>query len=312
MRARVFRPRDPVSRAVLLVSGVHRDGIDERRLMRLAHELAATGRVVVTPEIDDLIHYRITARVTDTIEDAAKWMTMRHDVFGTGRIGVIGVSFSGGLSIVASGRPSVRDQIAYVLSFGGHGNLPRVLRYLCAGNGGSEAPNPYALAVVLHQSAELAVPVEQVAGLRDTIEIFLEASTINRTDPGRARQLFSEARSRPSQMPDPSASLVRHLVEGNVASLGATLMPFLDQIGQDPALSPDRSSSPSAAVYLLHGSDDNVIPSQESTRLAAYLRLHTRARVLISGFVTHADIADKPGLKDIVNMIAFWRAVLAE
>ena len=172
IRARVFRPRDPVSRAVFLVSGVHRDGIDERRLTRLAGELAATGRVVVTPEIDDLIHYRITARVTDTIEDAARWMTMRHDVFGTGRIGVIGVSFSGGLSIVASGRPSVRDQIAYVLSFGGHGNLPRVLRYLCTGNGGSEAPHPYTLAVVLHQSAELVVPVEQVAGLRDTIEIF--------------------------------------------------------------------------------------------------------------------------------------------
>ena len=51
---------------------------------------------------------------------------------------------------------------------------------------------------------------------------------------------------------------------------------------------------------------------QESTRLVEYLRPHARARLLISGFLTHADVADKTGLKDIVKMIAFWRAMLAE
>src|SRR5688572_8023673 len=133
IRARAFRPDGASAGATLLVSGVHPEGINERRLVSLARELAATGVVVLTPEIGDLIHYRVTPHVTDAIEDVARWMDMRTEMFGAGRIGLIGISFSGGLAVVAAGRPSVRDRIAYVLSFGGHGNLPRVLRYLCTG-----------------------------------------------------------------------------------------------------------------------------------------------------------------------------------
>jgi hypothetical protein len=258
------------------------------------------------------VNYRVTARVTDTIEDTAKWMTARDNLFGGDRIGVIGVSFSGGLSIVASGRPSIRGRIAYVLSFGGHGNLPRVLRYLCTGEGGPGTPHPYAVAMLLYQSAELVVPAEQAPGLRRAIETYLDASAIKRTDAPRAAQLFSDLRSRSSRMPGPSASLVKHLTEGDVALLGARLAPHLGQLAQDAALSPDRSPPPIAAVYLLHGADDNVIPARESTNLAEHLIAHTRVRALISGFLSHADVADSPGAKDTLQMIAFWKAVLRE
>lgn len=312
IRARVFRPDGRIVGAVLLVSGVHRDGIDEPRLMTLATELSATGRVVVTPEIDDLVHYRVTAGVTDTIEDVAKWMAVRHDLFGDGRIGLVGVSFAGGLAVVAAGRPSVRQQIAYVLSFGGHGNLPRVLRYLCTGAGGTQAPHPYALAVLLHQSADLVVPAEQVPALRDTIETFLEASAINRADPAAAQRLFSELRSRSLQMPERSAWLVKELADGDVASLGTRLTPHLGELGQDAALSPDRSPPPIAPVYLLHGADDNVIPAEESAHLAEHLRGRTPVRHLISGFLSHADLADERSAKDVWQMITFWKALLDE
>jgi hypothetical protein len=311
-RARIYRPDGSHTRAALLVTGVHRDGIDEPRLMTLAHELAATGIVVVTPEIDDLIHYRLTARVTDTIEDVATWMTAHPEAFGSARIGVIGVSFSGGLSVVAAGRPTVRDRVAYVLSFGGHGNLQRVLRYLCTGEGAPHKPHDYALAVVLHQAAELAVPADQVGALRQGIETFLEASALHRTDEEKARQLFASLESRPSTMPEPSATLLRHVIDRNVTALGARLLPYVPQLGEDPALSPDRSPAPIAPVYLLHGIDDNVIPAVESARLAEHLRGKTRVRLLIGGFLTHVDVASKPSVKDTWDMVRFWRDLLAE
>jgi dienelactone hydrolase len=310
IRARVYRPERPVTRAALLVSGVHADGIDEPRLMSLAHELAATGVVVVTPEIDDLTHYRLTASVTDTIEDAAGWMIAHPERFGSQRIGLIGVSFSGGLSIVAAGRPSVRAPIAYVVSFGGHGNLPRVLRYLCTGEGAPQRPHDYALAVVLHQAAELAVPPAQVAPLRHAVEEFLEASALSRTDPDKAEQLFLALRARPSQLPEPSATLFRYVNDRDVAALGARLVPYVPQLGQDPALSPDRSPAPTAPVYLLHGIDDNVIPAIESERLAEHLQGRTRVRLLIGGFLTHVDVTAAPSFGDTIHMVAFWKDVL--
>ena len=312
IRARVFRPEGTPRRAALLVSGVHPDGIEDRRLVGLARELAATGVVVLTPEIDDLVHYRLTSRVTDTIEDVALWMSTHPDMFGASRIGIIGVSFSGGLSIVAAGRPSVRDRVAYVLSFGGHGNLPRVLRYLCTGEGAPRPPHDYAVAVVLHQAAELAVPPEQVASLREGIETFLEASALDRQEPEKADRLFAAARSRQLEMAEPSATLLTYVNDRNVSALGARLVPYLNQLGQDPALSPDRSPVPTAPVYLLHGADDNVIPAVESTHLAEHLRGRTRMRYLLSSFLTHVDVAARPGAKDTWDMIAFWRALLAE
>lgn len=311
-RARIFRPDGVPERAALVVSGVHADGIEEPRLISLARELAATGVVVLTPEIDDLINYRLTSRVTDTIEDVARWMSTRPDRFGANRIGLIGVSFSGGLSIVAAGRASVRDRVAYVLSFGGHGNLPRVLRYLCTGEGTPRPPHDYALAVMLYQAAELVVPPEQVAALRQGVEAFLDASAVNRQDPEKGDRLFAAARSRHLEMPEPSATLLKHVGDRNVSALGARLLPYLDQLDQDPALSPDRSPVPTAPVYLLHGVDDRVIPAMESIRLAEHLRGKTRVRHLLSGFLTHVDVASRPGVKDTWAMIDFWKEILGE
>ncbi len=320
MRVRVFQPDGPPRGSALLVSGVHPDGISEPRLVALARELAATGVIVVTPEIEDLIDYRVTARATDMVEHTALWMVGRRDRFGPAPIGLIGVSFSGGLSIVAAGRPALRDHIAYVLSFGGHGNLPRVLRYLCTGIEpalGDASPRPrrphdYALAVLAHQMAGVAVPAAQVAPLRQAVETFLRASATHRTSLSEAARLFEEARARQAGLSEPSRTLMKFVNDRDVEALGRLLLPFVDRLEHDASLSPDRSRAPSAPVYLLHGVDDNVIPHVESALLAQHLGAHTRVRLLLSRYLTHVDLAERPTIEDTWNMIAFWKAVLDE
>ena len=130
---RVYRPANGFTRTIVLVPGVHRDGIDEARLVGLAQDLAATGYGVLTVAAPDLQRYRITPLVTDVIEDAVRWASEQRELAPDGRVGVLGVSFSGGLSIVAAGRDRIRDRVAFLLSFGGHGNLARVMHYLCSG-----------------------------------------------------------------------------------------------------------------------------------------------------------------------------------
>src|SRR3954470_7302948 len=134
LRARVYRPSRQGGRPILLVPGVHAAGIDEPRLVGFARDIAAMGHPVLTVELPDLAHYEITTRTTDMIEDAAAWMMRRPELRGRdGRIGMLGISFGGGLSIVASARPSIRNGVDFVMAFGGHGDLPRTLRYLCTG-----------------------------------------------------------------------------------------------------------------------------------------------------------------------------------
>src|SRR5471030_2411917 len=120
LRARAYEPAHRVRRTALLVSGLHPFGIDEPRLVALARQLAASGIAVVTPDIPDLSRFAITPAITDGIERAAGWVEADPALAPDGRVGLIGISFGGGLAVVAAGRPSLRDHVAYVLAFGGH------------------------------------------------------------------------------------------------------------------------------------------------------------------------------------------------
>jgi pimeloyl-ACP methyl ester carboxylesterase len=168
------------------------------------------------------------------------------------------------------------------------------------------------VAVVLHQTADLIVPHEQVRVLRHGIETFLRASAVARTDQKLATDLTQTARAIQGGMPEPSATLMKYVIDRDVAALGARLLPFLGHLGQDPSLSPDRSPAPTAPVYLLHGRDDHVIPPVESVRLASYLERTTKVRRLESGFLSHVDVAEQPTFMEAWQMIAFWTAALGE
>ena len=65
-------------------------------------------------------------------------------------------------------------------------------------------------------------------------------------------------------------------------------------------------------MYLLHGTDDNVIPAAESELLAAYLHPHTDVHLLLSGFLRHVDVETPPTVTDTWRMIAFWKSALSE
>src|SRR5688500_2604296 len=100
MRVRIYEPATRRARPMLLTGGVPAKGIDEPRLMKLARDLAVAGTPVVTAEIDDLLHYRITPKLTDALEDAIVWVGRDASLAPDGKLGVFGVSFAGGLSIV--------------------------------------------------------------------------------------------------------------------------------------------------------------------------------------------------------------------
>jgi len=119
LRARVYAARSP-HRVALLTSGLHPSGIDEPRLVRLARQLSESGVTIVTPDIPELSQFEITPAITDAIERAGTWLALESGFAPDHAVGLMGISYSGGLSIVAAGRPSLAGHVAYVFSFGGH------------------------------------------------------------------------------------------------------------------------------------------------------------------------------------------------
>jgi hypothetical protein len=329
MRARLYEPSGPHTRAALLTSGLHASGIDEPRLVRLAQQIAASRIAVVTPDIPELSRFEIAPAITDAIEDAGGWLATDATLAPDHMAALMGISFSGGLSIVAAGRPSLANRVAYVFSLGGHDDLARVLRYLCTGREprpmpdvqlGSAAtdnqfvlpPHDYGVAVILLSLADRVVPAAQVERLRAGVRQYLWASALDGgVDKARAPAEFDKVRQLARTLPEPSATLMRYVLERDVAHLGARLLPLIGSNGSADALSVSKSPKPSAPVFLLHGLTDNVVPAVESEYLAEDLRGHAPVRLLLSGLISHAE-ADQPmHVNDVLQLAGFWGDLLS-
>jgi dienelactone hydrolase len=333
IRARLYEPVGTRRRTALLVSGLHPSGIEEPRLVRLARQLSASSLAVVTPDIVELSRFEITPAITTAIEETAVWLASDSGLAPDHHVGMMGISFSGGLTIVAAGRPSLADRVSYVFSFGGHDDLPRVLRYLCTGTapyprqqvrltaGGTgdtepaafvRAPHDYGVAVILLGAADRVVPASQVGPLRNALRRYLNASALDsNVDKERAASEFAELRALQKKLPEPSASLLRYVIDRDVVHLGSRLLPYVAAYGADPALSVSKSTKPAVPVFLLHGSDDNVIPPIESEYLADDLRARAPVRFLLSGLITHAE-ADRPmHVGDVMALAGFFGDLLS-
>jgi hypothetical protein len=319
--ARFYEPQGDVSRTVLLLPGIHSMGIEEPRLRALATDLAGSGVRVMTMALPDLQQYRVSPESSDVIEDAIAWMAGQPALAPDGKVGVVGISFAGGLSIVAAGRPSVRDQVAFVVSFGGHGDLPRVLQYLSTGEAphvegiATHPPHDYGVAVILYGLADDMVPAEQVGPLREGVRTFLLASQLTLVDMNQANAAFAKARDMAKALPEPAGTLLTYVNDRNVVKLGPALAPHLDKLAaESPAASPERAPSlPSAPVYLLHGDGDTVIPAAESAILGQFLRERgVDAHVLLSGLITHAEVDRSAAASETWKLVRFWASVLRQ
>jgi len=330
LAARVYEPDRSHRRVALLTSGLHASGIDEPRLVRLARQMAASGVAVVTPDIPELSRFEITPAITDAIEEAGRWLAADSGLAADHRIGLMGISFSGGLSIVAAARPSLADRVAYVFALGGHDDLPRVLRYLCTGREPRPAPkvrfasatgendtfvlspHDYGVAVILLSIADRVVPAAQADRLRAGVRQYLWASALDGgVDKSRAPAEFEAVRRYAGALPEPSRTLMRYVLDRDVVHLGARLLPLLGSQGAAVALSVSKSPKPTAPVFLLHGLADNVVPAIESEYLAEDLRGHAPVRLLLSGLISHAE-ADRPArADDVLQLASFWGDLLS-
>ena len=305
--AKLYRPSAGFARAVLLVHGVHYRGYEEARLTRLARDLARRGTLVLTPEIEDLKNFDIVPRAVDDIETSALFL-LDNPVLGTVRLphrpGLFGISFAGGLGLVAAARPALNGRLGYVFSFGGHADLERVMRYLASGRlpvGSTLPPHPYGQAVMLRQFADKFVSAGQVNELRRALLLFLQDKTDD------LKMLL------PLLKPE-TRSLVKLFLDWKPDEISEVLRPVLKNISCHPALSPVKNPVPACPLFLLHGSVDNVIPASETWALNRWAEGSTPTRALITELIYHVELEnqpkERPRLKDTYKLVRFMTELL--
>jgi acetyl esterase/lipase len=306
IRARLYFPEDrPRGRGLVIAHGVHHEGIDERRLVPFARALSRTGYVVLTPELAELADYRITASGVDVIARSVSYALARRDHVEGERVGLLGLSFAGGLSLVAASDPSVGERLEFVTSVGGHHDLGRVLGFLVRNRietpSGmrTEKAHEYGLVVLLYGNLERFVPSSDLSAMRAGVKAWLEE------DRPRARRLAA-ARSTPE-----SERLWKLLESGRVQTLAPEVEALLAERKRElEALSPrGRLALVPVPVYLLHGSHDSVIPPSE-TAFAA-LELDSKPHeALVSPLLEHVSVAGAAGLGEKLALVRFMANML--
>ena len=284
---------------------MHYQGIDERRLVPFARGLAESGMTVLTPEPSDIADYRITSAGVGMIRSAVRYLASDTEHVSGERVGLLGFSFAGGLSLVAAEGPETSRRLSFVTSVGGHHDLRRVLRFLIHNQ--IETPHglvhrqahEYGLVVLVYGNLEHFVPVADLPAMRAGFKAWLKE------DRASARE-FAKARRTPE-----AEQLWQLLEAGKLQSLAPELDALLEsQQGQLAGLSAaGRLGELKIPVYLLHGAHDHVIPPSETD--AAGLELGAATHLaLVSPLIEHVEVSKTAGLGDELALLSFMARLL--
>jgi dienelactone hydrolase len=124
--AMVFHPTDSGQHGALILLLGAGDLPRSDLAVRFAEALARLGVVVMLPESSGLLAERLTFGEIDALRNSFLTLASQPGV-DPGRIGFVGLSAAGGLSIVAAGQSDLRDRVRFVNSFGSYYDASELL-----------------------------------------------------------------------------------------------------------------------------------------------------------------------------------------
>lgn len=301
LRYRLYIPQDVKNPAgIVLLHGVHHLGIEDPRLWNLARAMAGAGVLVMTPELQDLADYHVTARTIDMIGDSSVVLSTRlHQ-----SVGLIGLSFAGGLALLAADRKNYTQNIGFVVAIGAHDDMERVARFFTAntialpdGTESSLTAHEYGVLVLAYSHLEDFFSPQDVPAAREALRQYLwELPTAEKAaaalSPKGQKELDELLHHRDLLREDFRKEITLHKDE-------------LDAVSPHGHLADLR-----VPVFLLHGAGDTVIPASETLWLEKDVPPEDVKAVLVSQALVHVDMDAKVTWQEEWQLVEFMSQVL--
>lgn len=301
--ARLYSPRGVAfAPGIVVIHGMHELGINEPRLMNFARSLAASGFFVMTPLVPGIAEYRVEAESADLIGTAAQDFSRELNVR---KVGVLCVSFSGGLALLAATDPQYSGSIAWIANIGAYYDLAHVLRFFATGE--AQRPDGSSERITPHEYGPLIVIADRPGDFFNPHDAPLAREAIKLVLADRG--IDSEALT--AQMTPAGQQLMQQIYNKHLDDLRAAILAEVNNDREQlSATSPTgRLAFLQVPVLLLHGSDDNVIPATELLWLKAHIPQQYLVAALISPAITHVEVGGKPRLRDQLALV-HWLALL--
>lgn len=306
VRAKLFSPPGKTGLpGVVLVHGVHYQGIDESRFLRFARSLADTGLVVLAPEIAELADYHVDPRSLDTIGATLDVLAKRTH---RDTVGLMGMSFGGGMALLTASDPRFRDRVGFVVAVGAHDDLARTLRFFATstialpdGTVRTQKSHDYGAMVLVYNRVDDFFPAPDREESRLALRSWLQEK----------RDLAREHAAKTSPA---SKAKLEEIFTTDLAGIRPELLRIVDtHKDDDTGVSPHgHLAGLRAPVYLLHGADDTVIPASETLWLAQDVPQGLLRQAVVSAAIRHVEVEGEPSLAQKWELLHFMGEVLGE
>ena len=307
LRAVVYRPAFSASRlpAWVVLHGLTYHGVDHPSLKRFASALAASGHVVIIPEITEWSRLLVTPAFTaPTIEAAVEVLKSRDDV-DAARIGVFGFSFGATHAIASGHRDALVKSVRTIVAWGGYSDLRRLVHFGLTGeheiDGFTEtlSPDPYGRWMFGGNYLTKIPGYEDMQRVQDALlELAREAgkSGIYAGDPRHqqtVRKLAEPLNTHERQVYELFAPIGLHDMTA-ARKVGRDLAETIARV--DPYMDPgDAFEQVRIPTLLTHGRDDRLVPYTETVRARRRIPKDMLRAFTITSLFSHSGGTD-PGL----------------
>jgi pimeloyl-ACP methyl ester carboxylesterase len=299
----VYTPRGVgFAPGIVIIHGMHRLGIDDPRLVNSARAVAASGFFVMTPLVPGIADYRVEGESAELIGVAARSFAQELNV---PKVGILAISFSGGLSLLAASDRQFSPSIAWVASVGGYYDLAHVLRFFATGeavrpDGSIEHMQPHEygpLIVVYDEPQDFFAPQDVQAG-HEALKLLLAEN-------GKASEAVT------TTMTPADQDIMQRIYHKQRANFAPAILAEVDKRREElAAASPaGHLQSLQVPVLLLHGSDDAIIPPTEMLWLQRDIPKKYLLSALISPAIGHVDFGATANLRDRLALV-HWMALM--
>ncbi len=303
VRVHIYSPRGiGFAPGIVIVHGMHRLGIDDPRLVNSARAVASSGFFVMTPLVPGIADYRVERESADLIGVAARSFAQELNL---PKVGILAISFSGGLALLAASDPQFSQSIAWVASVGGYYDLAHVLRFFATGeavrpDGSIEhmQPHEYGPLIVIYDEPQDFFTAEDVQRAHEALKLLL-------AEDGKASEALTKTLTPEDQ------EIMQRIYHKQRGSFAAAILAEVDKrreelVGTSPA---GHLQSLHVPVLLLHGSDDVIIPPTEMLWLQRDVPKKYLLDALISPAIGHVNFDTKVKLRDRLALV-HWMALM--
>lgn len=306
LATRLYIPKD-IKRApaLVIVHGVHHLGYNEPRMIRFAKAMAGAGLVVATPQLPELADYEIEPSAVEEIASAANDLAQR---IHAPCVGVLGLSFAGGMALQAASDPATAEHICYVVAVGAQDDMTRVMRFFATDQ--AEYPDGSKQAMFSHEYGALVAIYAHPEDYFSPKDVPLAREAVH----DQLMEKIVKAKAIAAKLSPEGQETMRKLLSQDHSAAKAVLLANIEKHHDEL-----EAVSPASQIYrihvpvmLLHGAGDNVIPPSETRWLEKDIPLASLRAVLVSRAISHVEVGKDVTLTDKLELVHFIEEMLSE